>query len=646
MKNQLATIGKVLVLGAVLLILTQATSATAAGSPLDRLSGIQKRLLSGFLSYELNANNATNPVPAGAVLVQAPEAPSGGGLSYKPGPDGCSEKLANNVKVNQNCLNLSDANLQGRSQAENETAIASDPNHADHLIAASNDYLRGDSTCGAHISLNNGELWEDVTMPNGFTRGTAFGGVARQYWQASGDPSVAWDTRGNAYYDCQMFMRGQPTTNNPDLSSAVYVFRSTGNNGASWNFPARPVVQHDDVAGTGCCLEDKPYMTVDDSTTSSFRDRIYVTWTEFLGDGSAYIWESHSSDFGETFSSPVLVSGNNTSLCTNAFGAGTANGNCNENQFSDPFTGSDGNLYVVFVNFNNSLSSATDNHNQVLLAKSTDGGATFSLPVLVANYNDLPDCATYQAGQDNGRACVPEKGANQNSVFRASNYPSGGVNPKNAKEIAVTFGSYINKDSNPSNGCVPAGLAADGNNLFTGVKTAGACNNKILLSISTNSGASFNGTITDPTTLTTVNQDKDQKLTDQWFQWADYGKDAKLAVGYYDRQYGADETTGKMDFSVSGSNDLSNFGTKRATSASMPLPTQFNDAQGNSVFFGDYAGLDAGNSAHPLWSDTRDADLFSCLKSGLPSTCTATEPNGIQANDQDIFTVNMGVPTK
>ena len=75
----------------------------------------------------------------------------------------------------------------------------------------------------------------------------------------------------------------------------------------------------------------------------------------------------------------------------------------------------------------------------------------------------------------------------------------------------VTTGSYINADSNPSNGCVPVGLAADGNNLYTGVKTQGACNNKILESISTNRGASFNGTVTDPTTLSIVSSAPGQK---------------------------------------------------------------------------------------------------------------------------------------
>ena len=77
-------------------------------------------------------------------------------------------------------------------------------------------------------------------------------------------------------------------------------------------------------------------------------------------------------------------------------------------------------------------------------------------PVKVSDYYDLPDCDTYQgAGADPGRSCVVEKGSSTKSVFRATNYPSGQVDPQDPKRVTVAFGSYINRDSNESNGCVP-----------------------------------------------------------------------------------------------------------------------------------------------------------------------------------------------
>jgi hypothetical protein len=128
---------------------------------------------------------------------------------------------------------------------------------------------------------------------------------------------------------------------NPDASSAFYLFRSTQNGGASWNFPGRPIFEFNDTTGSGAVLEDKQLMTVDNKVGSPFQDRIYVTWTEFAADGTAYIWEVHSSDFGEHFSNRVLVS-TDSALCPNTFGVPTPLGRCNENQFSQPFTGPDG----------------------------------------------------------------------------------------------------------------------------------------------------------------------------------------------------------------------------------------------------------------------------------------------------------------
>jgi hypothetical protein len=168
------------------------------------------------------------------------------------------------------------------------------------------------------------------------------------------------------------------------------------------------VTEHNDVAGAGNVLEDKELMTVDDHVGSPFQDRIYVTWTEFAADGTAYIWEEYSSDYGEHFSDRHLVSAD-TALCASTFGVPTPQGRCNENQFSQPFTGPDGALYVTWANFNNSV-TAPDNRNEMLIAKSVDGGNTFSAPQKVSDYYDLPDCLTYQQS-DPGRACVPEKGA-------------------------------------------------------------------------------------------------------------------------------------------------------------------------------------------------------------------------------------------
>ncbi|MBJ7609183.1 MAG: exo-alpha-sialidase [Candidatus Dormibacteraeota bacterium] len=638
------------------------------------LNTIQKRLVSSALIAVLgpsssggqgqaavngdSSGDGADGAPNGAPAGFNPSSAAGGSpANYFPSGSGqCSANHgSNNVKVNTNCLNISDADLQGRGQANNETSIAQDPFQPSHIVASNNDYVRGDGTCGASYSLDGGRTWNNSTVPNSFTRGTSFGSAARQYWQGGGDTSVAWDTRGNAYLSCQLFNRGTVASNNPDQSSTFVVFRSTANGGASWNFPGREVEAFAQPKG-GPVLEDKQLMAVDNHVSSPFRDRVYVTYTEFAANGTAYIYERYSQDYGQTFSPRTLVSAN-SSLCPTTFGLPTPNGNCNQNQFSQPFVGKDGALYVGYNNFNNALNGPKDNRNQILLAKSTDGGSTFSAPVKVSDYYDLPDCDTYQGPRsDPGRACVPEKAGTSNSVFRAINYSSGQANPTNAAQVVVTVGSYINKDSRESNGCSPAGFAANGDNLYSGVKTQGACNNKILVSVSNDGGRTFSGATVDPRHQAMVTNGEDQRGTDQFWQWTAFTSKGAFASSYYDRQYGNDETTGASDITLTTASELDDSkglddaGQQRVTSSSMPPPTQFPNRKGAGVFYGDYSGLTAVDDIHPLWSDTRSLDLFICPTTATgpgnpPKICKGIEPNGLTANDQDIYTSALGPAT-
>jgi hypothetical protein len=638
----------------------------------DELTDLQERLISGFAAFELG-KTGNDGSSSGA----KPD-------SYFPrGSGDCTNNISSNIKVNQNCLNLTDADLQGRAQAQNEEFIKVDPNSSNHIVASYNDYRRGDGTCGASWSTDGGRTWNDSTVPNGFVRGDNINRAPRDYLQASGDTSVDWDSKGNAYLSCQMFKRGRATTGDPEQSSGLYVFRSTQNGGASWNFPARPVTETPPRSGctpggggtAGCGqtsflpLEDKQFMAVDHNAAkcpagqatatpgascSPFQDRVYVTWTEFAPTGTAFIYLSYSSDYAEHFSPRHLVS-INSPLCVNDYGVGAGN-NCDANQFSQPFVGPDGVLYVIFNNYNNveTFGNTPDNRNQILISRSFDGGDTFEVPHKVADFYDLPDCATYQAGHDFGRACVPEKAPTTNSIFRATNYASGEVNPTNPAQVVVTFGSYINKHSNESNGCIPTSFdPITGQNLYTGVKTPGACNNDILVSVSNNGGTTFTGTTTNPRVLASATDDPGQATTDQWWQWIAFTKNGKLATSYYDRQYGNDEITGFSDFSLSGSGaPFTNWGVQRVTSSSMPLPTQFPDSSGYGTFWGDYTGLTASTNANPFWSDTRDPELFACpgatpgTFAQPPALCGARTGDGAVLNDQNAYVANSGVPSK
>src|SRR5258708_24875694 len=157
---------------------------------------MQKRLLSGFLSSEINSSSGAAHANALAHSTYVPSS-----------DDGCPQNHGDNVKVNQNCLNISNTTLQGRGQAQNETAIAVDPSHPDRLIATYNDYRRGDGNCYGSFSRDGGRNWTDTTVPMGFTNGTPFGGVARQYWQAGGGTAVARGPPDNPAFTRPIFIR-------------------------------------------------------------------------------------------------------------------------------------------------------------------------------------------------------------------------------------------------------------------------------------------------------------------------------------------------------------------------------------------------------------------------------------------------------
>jgi hypothetical protein len=527
-----------------------------------------------------------------------------------PSPDtvGCSDDDKGNVRANQECTNNSRVDLLGRGQSQNETTAAVNPLDPRNVLLGQNDYRNGDGSCGFDYSLDGGKRFGDGLLAESFS---APGFTApRHYWDASGDPVVAFDSGGTAYYACLQFNRGA-TSDTPSNASGIFVYRSA-NGGASWTFPGDPVTVVEGTEEEDIGLEDKEWMTVDQSVESPFQDRIYVVWSRYNFDfTSATIMESHSADHGVTWSEPQAISGFDPDLCPVNF-SGAPSGTCDASSFSHVFTSPNGTVHVVFQNVNNCAGAfgppcsgdPGDNHNQILHVSSTDGGETWSPPVKVADFFDLPDCFTY-TGQDFGRACVPTAPLSGSSIFRATNYPSGAAPDDDT--VVVDFGSYVNSHSNADLGnCTPDGFSpTTGLNVYVGVGDVGGCNNDILRSVSTDGGATFTGTSTPPTELEAVSVEAKNTLTDQWWQWsAENPNTGEVLTAYYDRKYGACQAEGCMDISMRRSNGS----TVRVTTQSMPPSNEFPAPNGFSTFLGDYMGLAVGSDgvAHPVWTDTRN----------------------------------------
>jgi hypothetical protein len=258
---------------------------------------------------------------------------------------------------------------------QNETAIAIDPNNPQRIVAGANDYVTrtwtctiagtpcsalGDGYSGTYFSNDGGKTW-CCTATDPSHLGTLIPGVERltggQY-DAGGDPAVAFDSRGNAYYAGLGF-------NRTSAPNTVTVSRGTfASNGAlSWSAPT--FINQTTSPST---LNDKEWIAVDHNPTSPFRDRIYVTWTRFLFNPSngSYVQSPiafvSSSDGGRTFTAPKLISGNAL-----------------YSQGSRPVVGPDGSLYV-FWDGSTRLAST----NSTYVVKSTDGGATWTAPKAIA----------------------------------------------------------------------------------------------------------------------------------------------------------------------------------------------------------------------------------------------------------------------
>jgi len=135
------------------------------------------------------------------------------------------------------------------------------------------------------------------------------------------------------------------------------------------------VIINADPEGESPFFEDKQYMTVDASTSSPFRDRVYVTWTEF-GPAGAFIYESHSADYGEHFSAKKLVSPNTPTMICPRPGPG----GCDSNQFSQPFTSPDGTLYVVWANYNVTVARPNEDDGDRMAAMPATLAARASTP--------------------------------------------------------------------------------------------------------------------------------------------------------------------------------------------------------------------------------------------------------------------------
>lgn len=292
---------------------------------------------------------------------------------------------------------------------QNETAIAVDPNNPNRVVAAANDYVTrtwacdvngtpcsalGDGYSGTYFSNDGGQTWCCSSSDPG-NLGTLIPGVTRlaggQY-DAGGDPALAFDSQGNVYYAGLGF-------NRTSAPNTVAVNKGTfdGDGNLTWGAPT--FINQTTAPST---LNDKEWIAADWHASSQFKDRVYVSWTRFLfnANNGSYtqspIFFAYSTDGGATFSTPQNISGKVL-----------------YDQGSRPIVGYDGTVYVIFEG-----ASRLATLDSTYIVKSTDGGATFSKPVKVADLQDVISL--------------------ENTVFRNDSFPAGAAAPNGDLYVAWT----------------------------------------------------------------------------------------------------------------------------------------------------------------------------------------------------------------
>lgn len=499
------------------------------------------------------------------------------------GNTGVYNNPAPNVDQINNDAPVLAGSQKGCSAAQNETTIAVNPTNPKNLVSGTNDYRvfnaregRNDGSGWAYTTTDGGATWANIELPGLTYQTGAVAGTALHDMDSAGDPAIAFGPNNTVYYANLVFSR----LNN---GSGVTV-NVSHDGGLHWDAPV--VVHTDGVNANGTPADtnffnDKEWIGANPTTGD-----VYLTWTHFTYDASGNYTESPivmsvSHDFGATWGAMHFVS---TSL-----EQGAASGLVPYNQGSIPQVGIDGSVYVAYEGANCATLACNQagDHDAVVVAKSTDGGATFANTEVAIDY-DFPNNA------DVGRSTLT--GEN----FRINSFPQMAIDPMTGR-LYVTWaddrnGQYdASGNSVKTNGDVFVATSGDGS-AWTQLYQIGTSADEVYPAV-----AAYNG---------------------------------RVVASFYTRAYDPNGTG--LDFafaSATGLGNLKHTSVNRITTQTSNPAIQFVTIGAVShkvlqgAFIGDYTAVAMGSDLvfHPSWTDFR----------GNP---------GVTAPNQDAYT--QAIPLK
>ncbi|MFL5796638.1 MAG: sialidase family protein [Actinomycetota bacterium] len=253
--------------------------------------------------------------------------------------------------------------------ANNEESLGMSPD-GQLLAGAWNDWEFNDG-CGFSYSTDAGASWAPESFVPGFTFFTNDPDVpGTGPFAVAGDPSVAYNPASGLFdVICQSF--GGRKGNQIQLLSTTFDPSQADPNADvnssygldAWRLPAVAVTtgtSNGSQKGSNGQFPDHETIAVDTGTGPGHHfGRLYVTWAQFSGLGRSPIDVAFSDDDGATWQGPIRISDRGHQFDQDARAA----------------VGPDGAVYVTWINGPNEKSLK---NNTAMVAKSTDGGRSWS----------------------------------------------------------------------------------------------------------------------------------------------------------------------------------------------------------------------------------------------------------------------------